>query len=215
MYRASISSVIVSVQDSASDAVPGSRRYQVGRRRHGARMSDTAWVRMIRRLVSILLPQRLTLESITPALARTTPTPGASPTQASASNPPRPPLFAPRDSAEPGQQYARLLAIPEALSPEHRRAHLLAVRGLMHARQARHEAASKAFGEALSINPRLDLTMLPTFWDLPRAGCEAAVQAYQGAGLTAEATTLNARLRQALRPRLLSPPAASRGRQLS
>lgn len=52
---------------------------------------------------------------------------------------PRPPLFAVRDHAVPGQEYARLLSIPEALEPEHRRAHLLAVRGLMHARQARQE----------------------------------------------------------------------------
>ncbi|MGI8643377.1 MAG: hypothetical protein ACR2LS_04600 [Thermomicrobiales bacterium] len=110
----------------------------------------------------------------------------------------------------PGQEYARLLCIPEALEPEHRRAHLLAVRGLMHARQARHQAAGEAFGQALSLNPRIDLAELPTFWDLPRAGCEAAVQAYHDAGLAAEATTLNARLRQSLRPRLLPPPSEPR-----
>lgn len=123
---------------------------------------------------------------------------------------PRPPLFAVRDHAVPGQEYARLLSIPEALEPEHRRAHLLAVRGLMHARQARHQAAGEAFGQALSLNPRIDLAELPTFWDLPRAGCEAAVQAYHDAGLAAEATTLNARLRQSLRPRLLPPPSEPR-----
>jgi hypothetical protein len=115
----------------------------------------------------------------------------------------KPPLFPPRERAIPGHEYSLLLQIPDNLGPDERQAHLLAVRGLMHARQARHDAAGQAFAHALALNPRLDLAGLPTFWDLPRAGCEAAVNAYLHQGLTAEATTLNARLRQTLRPRPL------------
>lgn len=180
-------------------------------------MSDAFRFGLIRRHVSRLLRSQVTTrDSIPPAPvvtasaleAEPTPAPGPDPT-----NPARPPLFAVRERAVPGQEYANLLSIPRALAPEHRRAHLLAVHGLMHARQARHEAAGKAFSEALSLNPGLDLAALPTFWDLPRAGCQAAVQAYEEAGLLAQATTLNARLRQSLRPRLLPPPAEPRIRQ--
>ncbi|HEV2108912.1 MAG TPA: hypothetical protein VGR16_11665 [Thermomicrobiales bacterium] len=115
----------------------------------------------------------------------------------------RQPLFPVRDHAIPGQEFSRLLRMPTDLGPDQRRAHLLAVRGLIHARQARHEAAGKAFADALALNPRLELADLPTFWDLPRGGCDAAVGAYLHHGLTAEATTLNARVRQTLRPRPL------------
>ncbi len=115
----------------------------------------------------------------------------------------RQPLFPVRDHAIPGQEFSRLLRMPTDLGPDQRRAHLLAVRGLIHARQARHEAAGKAFADALALNPQLELADLPTFWDLPRGGCDAAVDAYLHHGLTAEATTLNARLRQTLRPRPL------------
>lgn len=125
--------------------------------------------------------------------------PGPPPTQIAD----RHPLFPPRERAIPGHEFSRLLVIPDHLGPDERRAHLLAVRGLMHARQARHDAAGQAFAHALALNPRLDLAGLPTFWDLPRAGCEAAVNAYLHQGLTAEATTLNARLRHTLRPRPL------------
>lgn len=126
---------------------------------------------------------------------------------------PKPPLFPPRERAIPGHEYSLLLQIPDNLGPDERQAHLLAVRGLMHARQARHDAAGQAFAHALALNPRLDLAGLPTFWDLPRAGCEAAVNAYAHQGLTAEATTLNARLRQTLRPRPLPNSGTTRLRR--
>lgn len=177
-------------------------------------MSHASQSGFIRRLLNRCLPNR----SLAVPHLPLNPSPAPSPidrvtNQVAQADRPRPPLFAVRDHAVPGQEYARLLSIPTSLEPDHRRAHLLAVRGLMHARQARHHAAGAAFGEALELNPRLDLTDLPTFWDLPRAGCEAAVQAYHDAGLAAEATTLNARLRQSLRPRLLPPPSEPRIRQ--
>lgn len=176
-------------------------------------MSHTPHPGLIRRLFNHLGPNTL------PPGARSVPAPV--PDAGREEMPPetpvpageRSPLFAVRDHALPGQEYAHLLRIPEALDPAHRRAHLLAVRGLMHARQARHEAAGQAFREALALNPHIDLAALPTFWDLPRAGCEAAVFAYRDAGLAAEATTLNARLRQSLRPRLLPVPPEPRIRR--
>lgn len=171
--------------------------------RVGALMSHTSELKWVHRLIErFRASQPAGGDSVSPASTASAPTDVDDATSMKpAAGPDRPPLFAVRTRGVPGHEFSQLLRIPKALDPERRRAHLLAVRGLMHARQARHEAANTAFGEALSLDPKLDLSELPTFWDLPRAGCEAAVQAYRDAGLASEATTLNARLRQSLRPR--------------
>ena len=85
-----------------------------------------------------------------------------------------------------------------------RRARAAALRGLLLARQRRFAAARSAFAEAVRFDPALDLTAIPSFWNLERGGHEAAVGAYEEAGRRREATALSARVRQTYRPRLVS-----------
>ncbi|MDP9366383.1 MAG: hypothetical protein M3Q10_19530, partial [Chloroflexota bacterium] len=66
--------------------------------------------------------------------------------------------------------------------------------------------ARAAFAEAVRLDPELDLTSVPTFWQLERGGHEAAILAYEAAGREHDAMALAARLREVYRPRLV--PAA-------
>jgi len=122
-----------------------------------------------------------------------------------APSPERPVLFPVRVRAGPGREYGALLAMPGHLDGPSRRARLLAVRGILHARQGRPDAARVAFVQALSADTTLDFAALPTFWDLPRAGCQAAVSAYEEANLPRQAVELQARLTYLLRPRAMRP----------
>ena len=91
------------------------------------------------------------------------------------------------------------------LTAEERRARAGAVRGLMLARKRCYGSAQAAFAEAATLDPRLDLAGVPTFWELHRAGQETAVRAYEDAGRIRDAAVLAATLRHTFRPRAVAP----------
>ena len=97
---------------------------------------------------------------------------------------------------------------PPALSPNETRARLAAVRALRRAREGRYEDARELFAEAAQLDPALDLTIVPTFWSLPRAAHDAAIAAYTQAGRERDAFRLMAVIRRRFRPRLLTVPHA-------
>lgn len=76
-------------------------------------------------------------------------------------------------------------------------ARLAAVRGLFNARSGDYEAARLAFAEAARDRAQ-DLTALPGFWALPRAGQTAALLAYEDVGRPSDATDLAVKLRASL-----------------
>ena len=90
-----------------------------------------------------------------------------------------------------------------SLTATERRARAAAFRGWLLARQRRFVSAQAAFAEAARLDPALDLTTIPGFWELERGGHEAAARAYDEIGRGREATALAARLRQTYRPRLV------------
>ncbi len=90
---------------------------------------------------------------------------------------------------------------PAPLDARERRARAAAVRGLMHARQCRFVLAQEAFAEGLKLDAALDLLAVPTFWDMPRGGQEAAVRAYEQVGRIRDAATLAATIRRTFTPR--------------
>gem|GEM_PF-6690309 len=136
-------------------------------------------------------------------------------TTAAPAQPPRSALFPVRLRGEPGREYGALLAIPADLGPDARKARLLAVQGILHARQGRPDSARAAFALALTSDPTLDVAAMPTFWDLPRTGCQAAVSACEDAGLPREAAELQTRITYQLRPRALRLVRAADERQSS
>lgn len=93
------------------------------------------------------------------------------------------------------------------LTAGERRARAAALRGLAFARQRRYDAARSAFAEAAKLDPVLDLTRTPGFWNLGRGAHEAVVAAYLDAGRERDATVLHARIQRTFRPRPL--PAAA------
>ena len=95
----------------------------------------------------------------------------------------------------------RVISTP--LNPQERRARAAVVRGLMHARQCRFLLAHEAFAEGLAMDPALDLIAVPTFWQMPRGGQEAAVRAYETVGRIRDAATLAATIRRTFTPRAL------------
>lgn len=78
-----------------------------------------------------------------------------------------------------------------------------AVRGLFLARGARFDDARASFA-AGAAESSVDLTAIPGFWDLPRAGMLAAVDAYDDVGRFRDAAALGARIRLTYRPRSVS-----------
>jgi hypothetical protein len=90
------------------------------------------------------------------------------------------------------------------LTPNERRARVAAVRGFVRAREQHFDAARGFFAEAASLDPRLDLATIPHFWNLPRGGQQAAIDAYELAGRERDAAMLVARVRRTFRPRLMS-----------
>ena len=115
----------------------------------------------------------------------------------------RPTVFPVRERGAPGREYGALLALPGDLGQSARKARLLSVQGILHARQGRLEAARGAFSLALAADPSVDFAALPTFWDLTRAGCQSAVSAYEDAGLPARAAELQTRISYVMGPRNL------------
>ena len=97
---------------------------------------------------------------------------------------------------------------PAPLSAPERRARATALRGLLLARQRRFDGARAAFAEAARLDPALDLSTVPTFWELERGGHDAVIRAYRDAGRDGDAAVLAARVRQTFRPRIVR---ASRG----
>lgn len=111
-----------------------------------------------------------------------------------------------RDADERGESDPD--AAPTPLTAPERRARAAAFRGLLLARQRRFAEAEAAFAAALRLDPALDPTTIPTFWELERGGHEAVVGAYQAVDRTGDAATLSARLRRTYRPRLVRTRAA-------
>jgi hypothetical protein len=91
----------------------------------------------------------------------------------------------------------------DPLTVEERKARAAAVRGLVNARDGRFDKARTLFAEALSLDPSIDLTQIPTFWKLPRGGQDAAVSAYQDTGMVKEAKILSSNLNYHFRPKLV------------
>lgn len=89
------------------------------------------------------------------------------------------------------------------LTPVQRRARAAALRASLLARQRRHVEAALAFSEALTLDPAIDLTEAPQFWELERAAHRAAADAYEAVGRTRDAMTLRGRIELRFRPRLL------------
>ena len=95
--------------------------------------------------------------------------------------------------------------LPEPLSAAERRARATALRGLLLARGRRFARAQAAFAEAARLDPGLDLSTVPTFWELERGGHEAVIRAYRDAGREGDAAALAVTVRQTFRPRIVRP----------
>jgi hypothetical protein len=89
------------------------------------------------------------------------------------------------------------------LSAAERRARAVAVSALMRVRDGRFDLARDLFAEAAALDPALDLSTVPGFWNLPRRGQEAAVTAYELSDRISDAELLAANLRYRFRPKLV------------
>ncbi len=108
---------------------------------------------------------------------------------------------------QPWRRHPQLRApLPpsEPIAPCRRSARLEAERGMILARGGKFAEATEAFIVAAS-DPGIELTVLPGFWDLPRQGMASAVRAYEHTRRTRDAAALEARMRQTLRPRAVTP----------
>lgn len=84
---------------------------------------------------------------------------------------------------------------PAQREDEHRKsARVAAVRGLLYARDGQLDRAEIFFSEALTLDAALSPADVPTFWNLPRTGQEAAVRALQNAGRPRDAQVLAAEI---------------------
>jgi hypothetical protein len=82
----------------------------------------------------------------------------------------------------------------DARSARQQRARVAAVRALLQAREGQWDAAERFFREAADLDPELSLSTVPTFWNLPRLGQEAAVRALRRSGRSREASLLAAEI---------------------
>ena len=98
------------------------------------------------------------------------------------------------------------LDVPPKLTADEQRARLAAIRALRRARQERYDEARDLFADAAKLDPTLDLSLVPNFWELPRAAHDAAVAGYEQAGRERDASRLVAVIRRRFRPRLLPTP---------
>lgn len=100
----------------------------------------------------------------------------------------------------------------EPLTASERRARAAALRALAFSRERRFDAARIAFAVAAQLDPSLDLTRTPAFWQLERGAHEAAIAAYLEVGRDDDAAVLRARVRSTFRPKPLRPqPSAAFG----
>ncbi len=110
------------------------------------------------------------------------------------------------------QRHPQLRARQAEAAPmpgSERAARLAAERGVILARGRKLIEATEAFTVAAQ-DEAIDLGALPGFWDLPRNGMLAAVQAYERADRLRDAAALEARIRHLYRPRALKPMPAPR-----
>jgi hypothetical protein len=94
----------------------------------------------------------------------------------------------------------RAASVSSAMGENERRARHSAVHGLYAALAGDIEDASAWFLQAVSIHD-IDLTDIPSFWQMPRGAIEAAAVAYECVGRFREAAMVQARLRTEFRPR--------------
>ena len=75
----------------------------------------------------------------------------------------------------------RFSTLPEtsSLSPNEERARIAAVKGFLRARDGNYDRARDFFADAVRLDPALDLTAIPRFWQLPRGAHDAAVSALE------------------------------------
>jgi hypothetical protein len=110
------------------------------------------------------------------------------------------------------QRHPQLRARQAEAAPmpgSERAARLAAERGIILARGRKLVEAVDAFTVA-ARDEAIDLGAMPGFWDLPRNGMLAAVQAYERVDRLRDAAALEARIRHLYRPRALKPIPAPR-----
>lgn len=90
-----------------------------------------------------------------------------------------------------------------ALSPQEQKARVVALRGLSQAREGNLAAARESFGDAIRLDPMLDLRRLPWFWKQPKETHDCVVDALYDADRSRDAVSLIADIRTRFRPRLL------------
>lgn len=89
------------------------------------------------------------------------------------------------------------------LSANETRARAAALSALAFSRARRFDAAQAAFEDASRLDPKLDLTKVPSFWSLERAAHEAAISAYVATGRAGDAAVLRAKVQSVYRPKPL------------
>jgi hypothetical protein len=89
------------------------------------------------------------------------------------------------------------------LAGHEQRARVLALRGLSQARDGEYERAQTTFASAARLDPRLDLALLPSFWNLPRRAHDASIAALHDAGRRRDAAALTATVKTRFRPHAL------------
>lgn len=103
-------------------------------------------------------------------------------------------------------RFRAQLRVPRSddrLAGHEQRARVLALRGLSQARDGEYERAQTTFASAARLDPRLDLALLPSFWNLPRRAHEVAVAALHDANRARDAAALTAAIRTRFRPTAL------------
>ena len=90
-----------------------------------------------------------------------------------------------------------------SLTPREQKARVVALRGLSQAREGELDAARQTFSDAIRLDPKLDLSRLPSFWKLPRQTHDCVIEALYDADRTRDAASIIAYLRTRFRPRLL------------
>lgn len=115
------------------------------------------------------------------------------------------------------QRHPQLRARQAEAAPmpgSERAARLAAERGVLLARGRKLIEAVDEFTVA-ARDEAIDLAALPGFWDLPRNGMLAAVQAYERVERLRDAAALEARIRHLYRPRALKPIPVARPNRMT
>ncbi|MCC6313594.1 MAG: hypothetical protein IT337_06240 [Thermomicrobiales bacterium] len=104
--------------------------------------------------------------------------------------------------SEPGAETLPTDA-PAQFDLDRRRTQAALLRAMLLARRRRFAEAEAAFAEAASLDPGCDLTATDGFWELERAGHDAAAHAYETSGRPRDALLLRAKIDARYRPRLV------------